>query len=91
LSQPSHISIRDDFDLVVSFAPPTDGTLYCRSLLRFSWRCIATPAYLAEHRAADPGRVEPDPAARAIGWHVESEHRHVVCASRELDGWRRRP
>jgi DNA-binding transcriptional LysR family regulator len=39
--------IRDDFDLVVSFVPPTDGTLYCRSMLRFSWRCVAAPAYLS--------------------------------------------
>lgn len=39
--------IRDDFDLVVSFARPTDPSLYSRSLLRFPWRCIAAPAYLA--------------------------------------------
>ena len=39
--------IRDDFDLVVSFAQPTDPSLYARSLLRFPWCCIAAPAYLA--------------------------------------------
>ncbi|HVK64552.1 MAG TPA: LysR family transcriptional regulator [Polyangium sp.] len=49
--------IRDDFDLVVGLVPPTDGTLYCRSFLRFSWACFAAPAYLAARgtptRAAD--------------------------------------
>ncbi len=39
--------IRDDFDLVASFSRPTDGTLYCRSIQRFSWCCFASADYLA--------------------------------------------
>lgn len=46
--------VRDDFDLVVSFAPPTDGSLYSRTLERFSWRCFASKAYLAAQ--GTPGR-----------------------------------
>ncbi len=41
--------IRDDFDLVVSFAPPTDGELFCQAQERFRWRCVASAAYLERH------------------------------------------
>jgi DNA-binding transcriptional LysR family regulator len=41
--------IRDDFDLVMSFALPTDGHLFCRVLERFRWRCVASSAYLGRH------------------------------------------
>jgi DNA-binding transcriptional LysR family regulator len=40
--------IRDDFDLVLSLAPPKDGALYSVCLRRFSWCTVATPAYLAK-------------------------------------------
>lgn len=63
--------IRDDFDLVVSFAPPTDGTLYCRSLLRFAWRCVATPAYLA---------------AQGTPRHAAALTEHLCIALRVLGG-----
>ncbi|MEM9462828.1 MAG: LysR family transcriptional regulator [Myxococcota bacterium] len=49
--------VRDDFDLVITLEPPTDGGLYYRPMQRFSWRCVATQRYLSEHgvpeRAAD--------------------------------------
>lgn len=48
--------IRDDFDMVVSLSPPTDGNLYCRVVRRLTWRCIATQRYLDER--GTPQRVE---------------------------------
>ncbi len=41
--------VRDDFDLVVTLQPPTDGGLYYRAIRRFSWRCVATKRYLSAH------------------------------------------
>jgi LysR family transcriptional regulator, regulator for bpeEF and oprC len=32
--------VRDDFDMVLSLAPPTDGSLYSLSLQRFAWCCL---------------------------------------------------
>ncbi|MEM9460691.1 MAG: LysR family transcriptional regulator [Myxococcota bacterium] len=41
--------IRDDFDLVASFAPPTDGDLFCQTVERFRWQCVASAAYLERY------------------------------------------
>ena len=62
--------IRDNFDVVASFARPTDGTLYCRSLLHFVWRCAASPLYIAKHGApTSPSDLAKHPciAVRAHG------------------------
>jgi DNA-binding transcriptional LysR family regulator len=60
--------IRDDFDLVVSFAPPTDGALFCRSILRLQWRCVASASYLEAH--GSPAQASDLCAHRCVAFRV---------------------
>lgn len=60
--------IRDDVDLVASLVRPTDSSIICSSFLRFSWRCMATPAYLAERGM--PRDAEELSAHPCIAWRI---------------------
>jgi DNA-binding transcriptional LysR family regulator len=60
--------IRDDVDLVASLVRPTDSSIICSSFLRFSWCCLATPAYLAEH--GTPRSAEELAAHSCIAWRI---------------------
>ncbi|EDM75988.1 transcriptional regulator, LysR family protein [Plesiocystis pacifica SIR-1] len=58
--------IRDDFDLVVSFAEPTDGNLFRLPPTDFEWRCVATSTYLERSGAPESAEALEDHACIAL-------------------------